>query len=125
MWHQYVEVNGVMIPTTEFVKNRERLMQANNKKDKETPVVVVKKNEISDVSDSELNKVPVEEKTLQNDAISDEKSEEIIKEEIETIIIPERGELIKEHKKVFGKFPAPKLTNQEIYLKIQKAKELD
>ena len=123
---QFVEVNGVMIPTTEFIKNRERLIQATKKNDVEKPVEIDTKKNLSDVKDVKLNNVQVEEKTLQIDSISEEKVKiEEPKEEIEEVILPTRSELVKEHKKVFGKYPAPKLTNEEMYLKIQKAKKLD
>lgn len=123
MWIQFVEVNGVMVSTLEFVKNRERLLEATKKKDVEKPVVIADKKILSDVVDTELNNVPLEKKTVQNDSILEEKIE--LKEEIEEIIIPTRSELVKEHKEIFGKYPAPILKNDEIYLKIQKAKNLD
>lgn len=56
---QFVEVNGVMIPTTEFVKNRERLEQA-IKRETKNAVPTVINNEISDVKVVEPNIVPLE-----------------------------------------------------------------
>lgn len=60
------------MPTSEFIRNRERIEQSMKKNEVETPVVIVPENEISDVNDAELSQVPLEEKTeleIQNETV--------------------------------------------------------
>jgi hypothetical protein len=57
---QFVEVNGRLMETKEFVKNREKLEALLPKRETNNAVSTVINNEISNVKDTNPNIVPLE-----------------------------------------------------------------
>lgn len=73
MWpQQMVDVNGVFVPTSEFVKNREKYEAMIAEKQWKNPVPSVLNEQISNVEDADLNIVPLEEKNEQVEEVKDE-----------------------------------------------------
>lgn len=121
-----------MIPTKEFVKNREKILEQIAKDRKERPDAIVRKTPTIEEKKDELELVKEEEKNTQVDEISNETKpiedivEDIIEkvdetrevEEVEYVEMPMRKELMNSYKVKFGKLPSPKRTDEVIYKKI-------
>jgi len=129
---QYVQVNGVQIPTGDFIRNKDRYMKQiedARKKELEKKGIIVEEKSKQEEKQPETEKPQVEEKVIESETKVDEEKptkEEELEQQTDDVIakqenimyMPARGEMIKAYKAKFGKFPAPKMTNEVMFKKV-------